>query len=95
MGVHGYQLGSGPARIRLEADVGRGHFAYELELAHSPEGFRELSLGPLGPDWAVSREQLLRNGTTLAEYTGGRGRVNDSMRLPADWEAPGESGARR
>lgn len=72
-----YQLGSGPARIRLEADVVRGHFAYELELAHSPQGFRELSLGPLGPDWAVAREKLVRNGTTLAEYVDGLFRSDD------------------
>lgn len=66
-----YQLGSGPARIQFDVEVARGHFTYELELAHGSNGFRELSLGPLGPTWEVSREKLVRNNKTLAEYAGG------------------------
>ena len=81
-----YQVTPGLARVALDVQAAREAFHYEIELSLSPHGFRELSLGPLGADWALSREVLTCNGETLTEYANGlfRSAHMDAPEVPRD-----------
>lgn len=66
-----FQVSAGNAHVELQVSTRRGEFHYQLELLHHPTGFRELTLGPLGPDWAIAREELRLNGVALASFSNG------------------------